>query len=374
MESPADGPGRRHVPELDGFRAVAIGVVMVYHFWAYAGSGAVGQALTKLAGVGWCGVDVFFVLSGFLITGILLDGKDAPHAWRRFYARRTLRIFPLYYAVLTMLVLAVLGSRALGWRSHDTGFERIDRIWVNCVYLSNFAMAFKGSDWVPFDITWSLAVEEQFYLVYPLIVAGLVVRRLPYFLAAAVLLAPVARGLSVTLTGNALAAYALPFCRMDQLAFGGLACLVLRGGRATILAWIRTAAPVLCAAALAFLFLWTRWDRPFIWAGYSLTGAASAAVLVTVLGGRWTWLASLLRFGPLVWMGKVSYGLYLLHLFARAIVNQGLLKDSLSRTSLAAEGLRLVVLFAVALVMAGVSWLILERPVLKLRDRLPWAA
>jgi peptidoglycan/LPS O-acetylase OafA/YrhL len=73
-------------------------------------------------------------------------------------------------------------------------------------------------------------------------------------------------------------------------------------------------------------------------------------------------------------MCKVSYGLYLLHLFARAIVNQGLLKDSLSRTSLAAEGLRLVVLFAVALVMAGVSWLILERPVLKLRDRLPWAA
>jgi len=89
-----------YMPELDGMRAIAIGAVMLYHFWDYGGSNVVGQAVSVVASTGWSGVDVFFAISGFLITGILLDARDRSGYFRRFFIRRSLRIFPLNLAPL----------------------------------------------------------------------------------------------------------------------------------------------------------------------------------------------------------------------------------------------------------------------------------
>src|SRR5262245_18793747 len=100
--------GAPYMPELDGLRGVAIALVMMYHVWLYQGASAVGRAVSRFAGIGWCGVDVFLAMSGFLITGILVDSLGSPHYLRNFFVRRSLRIFPLYYAVMTLLVVGAL--------------------------------------------------------------------------------------------------------------------------------------------------------------------------------------------------------------------------------------------------------------------------
>src|SRR5579862_7894518 len=142
-----------HYPALDGLRGVAILSVMVEHL-----------APRLLAGGGWVGVDLFFVLSGFLITGVLLDGKDDPHRGRTFYVRRALRIFPLYYATLALITFGPLAKAlALGLSAQTLGWY-----WI---YGTNWqialGMAHIGG---PIAYFWSLAVEEQFYLIWPLII------------------------------------------------------------------------------------------------------------------------------------------------------------------------------------------------------------
>src|SRR6476661_2144410 len=97
--------GPRYIREFDGLRGLSIGMVILYHCWAYQGSGIAGNIVQRLSIMGWCGVDVFFVLSGFLITGILLDTRESDNYWRSFFIRRGLRIFPLYYAVLIILLV-----------------------------------------------------------------------------------------------------------------------------------------------------------------------------------------------------------------------------------------------------------------------------
>ncbi|MCC7083966.1 MAG: acyltransferase, partial [Pirellulales bacterium] len=106
MKSILGSPLRRHIPELDGVRGLSILLVLLYHYWSYQGASPIGQPIGRLAGIGWCGVDVFFVLSGFLITSILLNTRTKPNYWWNFLVRRGLRIFPLYYAVLTAILLA----------------------------------------------------------------------------------------------------------------------------------------------------------------------------------------------------------------------------------------------------------------------------
>ncbi|RMH26225.1 MAG: acyltransferase, partial [Planctomycetota bacterium] len=161
---------RGYIPEFDGLRGVAILLVMAFHIWRYTGDAVAGRAVSLVAGMGWAGVDVFFVLSGFLITGILLDTKGRPRYWRNFFIRRSLRIFPLYYAVMTALVAGAVVIDRLDLAIDDPALATIDKAWINYLYLTNFVKAFWGANVVPLDIAWSLAVEEQFYIFFPFVV------------------------------------------------------------------------------------------------------------------------------------------------------------------------------------------------------------
>ncbi len=256
---------KRYVPELDGLRAIAIGMVMLYHCWRYSGPDAVGRAISSFTSTGWAGVDVFFVVSGFLITGILLDSRNKPHPWRTFYARRSLRIFPLYYLVTTVLLISALVVIYFDLPVRDANIDNIDGIWWNYLYLTNFGRAFYGVDAVPFDISWSLAVEEQYYLVYPFIVHAVSQRRLKHILVGSVVGAALCRwGSFVVFDGEWIPAYVLPFCRMDQLALGGLACLAIREQNESTLRWIRRFSLPLVVAAALVLALFGRGDIEFI--------------------------------------------------------------------------------------------------------------
>src|SRR6186997_1549382 len=182
-------PEAGFIPALDGLRGIAIVLVMLHHFTYLRPTSGIDALIGNVLFFGWTGVDLFFVLSGFLITGILLDTRNSRRYFTTFYARRTLRIFPLYYLIL-FIALVVLPK-----------FPAVDRVligqdelidlppqWPYWLYLTNFSIADRGwvHGWV--DVGWSLAIEEQFYLVWPLVI-WLCPPRLVALLCAAILVA-----------------------------------------------------------------------------------------------------------------------------------------------------------------------------------------
>ena len=226
-------PSRDRLPVLDGIRGIAILLVMTFHFWMV---GIAGGSLLRervygdVAGMGWMGVDLFFVLSGFLITGILYDSREASHYFRVFYARRTVRIFPLYYAALAIfllvgpLVLAHLHRTTLA-SIHSTSAASL----FSWTYLLNWYMGLKGWDAVarPLVQFWSLAVEEQFYLIWPFLVLKLPRRRLMGVCAGLMVLAFTLRAVMYWLQFP-YASYTWTICRADSLAIGAIVALAVR--------------------------------------------------------------------------------------------------------------------------------------------------
>ncbi|NQV27245.1 MAG: acyltransferase, partial [Rhodopirellula sp.] len=211
---------REHIPALDGVRGIAILMVMSHHFTIIGSANPVEKAVSGVLQLGWAGVDLFFVLSGYLITGILLDSKRSPHYYRNFYARRVLRIFPLYYAVvlLTFLVLPRLDGSLAQILSNTEG-----SIGWYITYLSNFAMS-RGNHfgYGMLNVTWSLAIEEQFYLVWPLFVCVMRPQTLLRLCLSLIVGAPLLRLSLVLQSASWVTVYTMPFCRIDALAFGAL--------------------------------------------------------------------------------------------------------------------------------------------------------
>jgi peptidoglycan/LPS O-acetylase OafA/YrhL len=217
-----------HVPALDGIRGLAILMVMLYHL-TLPPAAALDRVWAGIASFGWAGVDLFFVLSGFLITGILFDAKGGKHYFRNFYARRTLRIFPLYYAV--MMVLLVIVPRLPFAHAARYAAASGDQIWY-WTYLSNFALGWRH-EWNlgSLDLAWSLAIEEQFYLLWPAVVF-LLGRRALIGICGAVIVAALAARTALTLWGaHPIPIHVLTPCRMDSLALGALVALAARGPR-----------------------------------------------------------------------------------------------------------------------------------------------
>src|SRR6185503_19750329 len=158
---------RSHVPSLDGIRGLAIAIVLVHNgtFILHGSHATLPKVAAAVAAAGWLGVQLFFVLSGFLITGILLDSRTRPQFFRTFYTRRTLRIFPLYYAFLaSALFIVPLLANVPDW--HATALRNQVFYWT---YTSNWANPL-GYAIPGLSHFWSLAVEEQFYLFWPVVV------------------------------------------------------------------------------------------------------------------------------------------------------------------------------------------------------------
>jgi len=306
-----------HLPGLDGVRGLAILMVMAVHFVGDATARTAAERLVvKLASYGVLGVDLFFVLSGLLITGLLLDAKNSPHYFRNFYARRTLRIFPLYYLVLATLFIVLPRIGALS-PALEEARERQVWLWT---YTANFYIAAKSS-WAAltyFSHFWSLAIEEHFYLLWPLVVFGFrreALERLCVFVivgGAALRLALAAAGVSE------LSISVLTPCRVDALCVGALLAVLSRradggqslvrdSGRAALyLGGLIVAISTWCAlmkTGLPLLHQIRSSLYSLFFGALSLLSLRSPRHLVArVFQGR------LLRF-----FGKYSYGLYVYH-------------------------------------------------------------
>jgi peptidoglycan/LPS O-acetylase OafA/YrhL len=345
------------IQELDGLRGIAILMVMVHRFWPRTGVGLGAD----MAGTGWIGVDLFFVISGFLITGILLDTKGDHGYFRNFYARRALRIFPLYYLFVIGVFVAF---------SHNASFRQLagSPLWY-LFHLGNVPEGVLGNN-VPYWIapTWSLAIEEQFYLTFPLLVYLLSRRRLTHVLLGMIVCAPIIRlATMIAMPDQERVQYLFTLCRIDTIAVGCLLAVAVRSvdierwrERVRIVAFI--ALPSVAVLAIAsHLDRRSPFDRVF---GYSIVAVGCASVVALVILARGSRSTALLRAAPLTYLGKLCFGLYLLHRPADTIVSAVGARLGIDR-----DLWLLMPKIGVAIVLASISWHFFERRFLALKER-----
>lgn len=317
----SDPGGLTHIPQLDGVRGLAILLILFHHLLS-SNPQTNSHFLAFFIAIResmWVGVDLFFALSGFLITRILYDSLNSPHFLRNFYGRRSVRIFPLYYFALAVVWLMGLHSAML-W----SGYQ-----WVLISYLDNTSLWIGHAVPHPLvDLTghlWSLALEEQFYLVWPLLVLLLRDRR--KLMTAAIVLSVCALCLRCLMVVHGLpTAYTykmLPF-RMDGLLIGGWLALALRGsGFDKLIAKARTiffvTAAILLAATISEHGLDWQTSRFVNSIGYTLTAIASAALIGMTLASA-SRTGRLFNHPWLRWFGKYSYGIYVWHMIVPFLI------------------------------------------------------
>ena len=362
-----------HQPVLDGLRGVAILLVMFVHLTVMDSGTLVDRAFYRISTLGWVGVDLFFVLSGFLITGILYDSRNSPHFFRNFYVRRILRIFPLYYAVV--VVALVLLPR---W----PGVEPPAAAWTYWVFLSNFAVAWQEQ--FPLGIlvvVWSLAIEEQFYVVWAPVVRWLTAVRLVRACLALIVGAIVFRVILSTAGAHPAVLYVLPFARMDALALGALLAILARrpGGLHPLARRARVAGPSAAVAVVA-IAVWennSRWSEPVMQTlGYSCLAVLFGALLVMALAAPpGAPIRRVLMMPALRRVGIYSYSMYLLHLPLRAVVRDHVFGPSEFPTVYGSQLPGQLLFYFVAAVpvitAAWLSWHLYEQRFLALKKHFP---
>lgn len=359
---------RGRVPELDGVRGLAIFLVVAWHYVFFPLQGGPGSSTPfaiRALQLSASGVDLFFVLSGFLIGGLLLDHRDSPRYFKTFYIRRFCRIVPPYFVWLALFFALLWAAPALV-RSPVLAplFDRPFPVWSYLTFTQNLLMARGetfGPDWL--SVTWSLAVEEQFYVLLPLMVRFLPVRRLPYVFGFLVLTAPVHRVIADWRGG--FGAMVLMPCRADALLLGTLCACLLRWERGRkIVAQSRWALYVVFvgSALVCLAAFGARIDRsPLVWSVVAVLHTALLLIAVTERRGPVSWL---FRLPWLRYLGLLAYGVYLIHQAVNAVAHAAILGGRPGLGSMAEVAVTFAA-FAATVGLAALSWHRLEKPMIQ---------
>lgn len=336
------GVARAHWPGLDGLRGIAALAVVVFH-------ASLGPAVN-----GFVGVDVFFALSGFLITSLLIAerARNGRVDLLRFYARRALRLYPALLAASLMVGLALAFTGQL--------HEHLPALGAVLVYLSNWWI-YTGNETPLLEHTWTLAIEEHFYLVWPVLFLGLSAGRAWVRVAAGTM----ALGVGVLLFtpwSEPIDPVRSSYLRGFPIIWGALLAFVL--ARVTTVRAARPLGMVAAVAALGLLVILTipaKISEDVLTGADSLTGVLSTAVVAGIVAAPSSVVSRWLAWAPLVWAGRRSYGIYLYHFPIMSVLRH--------QIDVGPEALRVVVGMVVALVVAELSYRWLEKPFLRLKDR-----
>lgn len=362
-------PSRIHLPALDGVRTIAIAMVIFYHsVHGLPGMTRSQNLFLRLTGQGWMGVDLFFVLSGFLITGILLDVRSEKHALRNFYARRVLRIAPVYVA---FLLFSLWFASALGTSSvEETAQLHQSQLWY-WSYSLNFLIALR--DWsattFPMGHLWSLAVEEQFYLLWPMAVLVLSPLALRRIAVGCIVAAELCRlGFILGGAGGQVNYVLLP-ARMDLLAAGAFLASAYRDPALWSRVLRARTAAVLVALVLVFGTVLSRRTIDFLGPVEQLVLFPAIVALAGVVVCSAASGVALLSGTAMRFVGKISYGMYVWHIVAMRLI---LTKVSVPETIAPAAwwkfyGIMTLGTFSGAIVLALISWYVIEQPFLRLK-------
>ncbi len=368
---PARSTSLRHIPALDGLRGFAILLVFIFHYGGGSSSPNPVLHFIGLVRVGlWIGVPLFFVLSGYLITGILWVSYSNQHWWKNFYIRRSLRIFPLYY-----LSLAIIGVTAFGFGDVHRYFQHI---WPFALYLQNLPFAFTMSDLgspARGDIYWSLAVEEHFYLVWPfLLFTARTLRQARLYCVAIFVLSFAFRIYGTSPAHEILFIPGNTLSRVGELAIGAYLALLAQDSQTT---WDRATHYAPTIAILSFvtyvaLGCYTGTlapvSRGMIVFGMPCVGILFGTVLMLCMR-QGTWMERCAETRWLRKLGKISYGVYIYHALAMPLAVAASMLVLPQSAHNAFLGARFIfgALFSVG--FALISFKFFESPFLILKDR-----
>jgi peptidoglycan/LPS O-acetylase OafA/YrhL len=361
---------RGYIPELNAIRAFGITIVILEHMWPYP------RVFSKPLDMSWMLMDSFFVLSGFLITGILVDSRSRPDYYLNFYSRRALRILPVYYLLVTALTCAsfLLGSGYL--YAGIPALYKWGSPWWFFVYLGNIPPVFTGRNPTAvrgsFSPLWSLQIEEQFYLLFPILLHRLNLRTIRRILLGLVCFSPLLRILLYYLyPANAKIQYVFLPCRMEGLALGALIAIRFRMGpwdlpkRTLTVVTLTAIAVALLSAAWGGYGVYSPFNRTV---GYLISSIACACVVVWLVRFRGSRITACFRLPPVKHLANISYGAYLFHLTILAALVP--ISGALRMKGLSQGYLGVVSVFVLTLIFASLSWRFVESPLLRLKEKL----
>ena len=356
-----------HIPELDGLRGFAIFLVLIWHYFYAQVWNIPGTQLANIKqalGFTWSGVDLFFVLSGFLIAGILIDNKDKTKYFSTFYIRRICRIFPLYYLHLSLFIILLLAGV-----DEISPFNKLFQtdssvpLWSYFVYLQNVFMGKAtsfGPEWL--GVTWSLAIEEQFYLFFPLLIRFIPGPRLPYLFIWFIIMAVYLRA---TMPG--FAAYINTPWRADSLMIGASLAYLMR--QAGFIEWVVNHRRLVCSIFSVFLVvaLLTNFSsaRPFsLTITYFWLAILFALLILICITFKDNLLSRIFRNRTLIWLGSISYGVYLFHQPISGIVH-GLIRYAPPYIASWFDAMVTLLSLIVTLAVAHVSYNYFEKKIIR---------
>jgi peptidoglycan/LPS O-acetylase OafA/YrhL len=362
MPSPSKPPHLAHIPELDGIRGIAALMVLCHHLFFTSipdperWNGFV-LLVSRLSQAGSNGVELFFVLSGFLITSLLLLDRGSPHFYWNFYWKRALRIFPLYLAALLLVAIFAPAS----WRY----------TLLSLFFLANFAQVFHVVADGPF---WTLAIEEQFYLIWPRFAERLSVAALERLALGIVIASPILRLIAAAFGHHN---YEFTFFHADGLALGAmLACQQIRSHSVDAQPARPVQLPILFLAlsltALPVpLALWFPPENRLVFAADALqvSGISLLAFCLVAIAVRHTGspLLGVFRSRLLTFFGLISYCLYLANGYAVTIYDH--LMGPMQTGDMRQYAIRAAAVFAATLIVCILSRSLIERPAISLRKR-----
>jgi peptidoglycan/LPS O-acetylase OafA/YrhL len=359
-------PAASRIIELDGLRGLACLVVLLAHYFGEVRHGS------RFLALGWVGVDAFFVLSGFLIGGILLGNRQSENYFSTFYIRRGFRIFPIYYVTISIVLLMLWLMKGQGWVGESLP------AFPYFLYLQNVVMTFRGAEGAEWLLpTWTLCVEEQFYLTLPIIlyltppafVRRVIISLIVSATAFRILLAMTVSDQSVLELGE----HVLLFSRWDLLFFGVLGAYIFRNEALSHRFSVKNfqLTKTITLGGIAVLPILAMLDKyaglmSFDIIGNSAIGLAFMGFIFLVSSGARE--AMRFRSGTLRFFGQISYCLYLIHQPVAGLMH-GVILGGHPDIGTPAQFAVTVAAMAVSVAIASASWRFLEQPLIRIGHR-----